>query len=97
MRSGIWTCSPTDPFALPSAESLKLKIAVSSGVQLTFHGGDTAVIGGVDCVMVEPDIDYCRDLAAHTIYETSHPPPISSGLFAKIRRRIFTEVVGPDS
>ena len=27
------------------------------------------VIGGVDCVMVEPDIDYYQDLAAHPLLE----------------------------
>jgi len=26
-------------------------------------------IGGVDCVMVEPDIDYYQDLAAHALLE----------------------------
>ena len=38
-------------------------------VQLTFHENDTTIIDGVNCVMVEPDIDYYRDLAAHTIFE----------------------------
>jgi hypothetical protein len=38
-------------------------------VQLTFHENDTTVIDGVNCVTVEPDIDYYRDLAAHTIFE----------------------------
>jgi hypothetical protein len=40
-----------------------------ANVQLTFHEGDKLTVGGVDCVMVEPDIDYYRDLAAHTILE----------------------------
>ena len=40
-----------------------------ANVQLTFHENDTTVINGVDCVMVEPDIDYYRDLGAHTILE----------------------------
>ena len=40
-----------------------------ANVQLTFHEGDTATIDGVSCVMIEPDIDYYRDLAAHTIFE----------------------------
>ena len=33
------------------------------------HEGDKLTVNGVDCVMVEPDIDYYRDLAAHTIFE----------------------------
>jgi len=40
-----------------------------ANVQLTFHENDTLVIGGVDCVMVEPDIDYYQDLAAHILLE----------------------------
>ena len=40
-----------------------------ANVQLTFHENDTKTVGGVDCVMVEPDIDYYRDLGAHTIFE----------------------------
>jgi hypothetical protein len=40
-----------------------------ANVQLTFHEGDKMVIHGVNCVRVEPDIDYYRDLAAHTILE----------------------------
>ena len=40
-----------------------------ANVQLTFHENDTTIIDGVNCVMVEPDIDYYRDLAAHTIFE----------------------------
>jgi hypothetical protein len=40
-----------------------------ANVQLTFHENDTLVIDGVDCVMVEPDIDYYQDLAAHALLE----------------------------
>lgn len=40
-----------------------------ANVQLTFHEGETKVIGGVNCVMVEPDIDYYKDLGAHVILE----------------------------
>ncbi len=40
-----------------------------ANVQLTFHENETSTINGVDCVMVEPDIDYYRDLGAHTIFE----------------------------
>ena len=40
-----------------------------ANVQLTFHENDTMIIGGVDCMMVEPDIDYYQDLAAHALLE----------------------------
>lgn len=40
-----------------------------ANVQLTFHQGDTLQVGGLDCIMVEPDIDYYKDLGAHAVYE----------------------------
>jgi hypothetical protein len=42
-----------------------------ANVQLTFHENapDRKKINGVDCVTFEPDIDYYRDLGAHTILE----------------------------
>jgi hypothetical protein len=40
-----------------------------ANVQLTFHENEKTVINGVNCTMVEPDIDYYRDLGAHTIFE----------------------------
>jgi hypothetical protein len=40
-----------------------------ANVQLTFHENDKKTIDGVECVMVEPDIDYFKDLGAHAIFE----------------------------
>jgi hypothetical protein len=40
-----------------------------ANVQLTFHGDNTKQIDGVDCVLMEPDIDYYKDLAAHALLE----------------------------
>jgi len=40
-----------------------------ANVQLTFHENDRKEIGGVQCVMIEPDIDYYKDLAAHALLE----------------------------
>jgi len=40
-----------------------------ANVQLTFHENEKCVIDGVDCVMLEPDIDYYKDLGAHAICE----------------------------
>ncbi len=40
-----------------------------ANVQLTFHQNSTATIDGVNCVMVEPDIDYYKDPAAHALLE----------------------------
>jgi hypothetical protein len=40
-----------------------------ANVQLTFHEGENTRIMGVDCVMIEPDIDYYKDPAAHILLE----------------------------
>ena len=42
-----------------------------ANVQLTFHENDRKPIGGVNCVMVEPDIDYFRDDGAHLLLEVA--------------------------
>ncbi len=65
-------------FAVENAPGLFHRGATSSwkqiqfgeaNVQLTFHENEKRRIKGVDCVMIEPDIDYYRDLGAHTIFE----------------------------
>jgi hypothetical protein len=40
-----------------------------ANVQLTFHENDRKEVGGVNCVLVEPDIDYFKDTGAHLILE----------------------------
>jgi len=50
-----------------------------ANVQLTFHQKDTKVIDGVDCIALEPDIDYFRDLGAHALLEVL-PNFITGGL-----------------
>jgi len=50
-----------------------------ANVQLTFHEGSTLTIDGRDCVKVEPDIDYYKDLAAHALLEVI-PNAITHGL-----------------
>ena len=50
-----------------------------ANVQFTFHEKDIETIGGVDCIKVEPDIDYFQDLAAHTLLEVI-PHSITHGL-----------------
>jgi hypothetical protein len=42
-----------------------------ANVQLTFHENDRKMIAGQECVKVEPDIDYYRDLGAHAILEVA--------------------------
>jgi hypothetical protein len=50
-----------------------------ANVQFTFHERDTKTIDGVDCIKVEPDIDYFQDIAAHTLLEVI-PNSITHGL-----------------
>jgi len=40
-----------------------------ANVQLTFHEGDTRTIDRVDCVKIEPDMDYYKDPGAHFLLE----------------------------
>jgi len=40
-----------------------------ANVQLTFHEKNRRTIAGVDCIYVEPDIDYVKDTAAHLLLE----------------------------
>ena len=41
-----------------------------ANVQLTFHENDpTKQIDGINCVKIEPDIDYYKDLGAHFLLE----------------------------
>jgi len=40
-----------------------------ANVQLTFHADDTKAIDGLQCIKMEPDIDYFKDLGAHALLE----------------------------
>ena len=50
-----------------------------ANVQLTFHEKDIKTIGRVECIKVEPDIDYFQDLGAHTLLEVI-PNAVTHGL-----------------
>jgi hypothetical protein len=43
-----------------------------ANVQLTFHENDKKTINGQECIKVEPDIDYYKDLGAHALLEVLH-------------------------
>jgi hypothetical protein len=67
---GQWLPEIGSAFFHPGAtKSFKQVQFGEANVQLTFHEGDKRRIDGVDCVKVEPDIDYYRDLGAHTLLE----------------------------
>jgi hypothetical protein len=66
-------------FHLDATSSFKQIQFGEANVQLTFHENDRKKIGGVDCIKVEPDIDYFKDLGAHTLLEVI-PNSITHGL-----------------
>jgi hypothetical protein len=59
------------PFALHAGATRSYKQIEfgEANLQLTFHENNKQKIGGVDCVVVEPDIDYFKDPGAHLILE----------------------------
>ena len=42
-----------------------------ANVQLTFHENDRLMVDGINCVKIEPDIDYFRDPGAHLLLEVA--------------------------
>jgi hypothetical protein len=67
---GVFAPDPGSSLFHPGATSSFKQIQFGeANVQLTFHEADRRTINGVDCVMVEPDIDYYKDLAAHALLE----------------------------
>jgi hypothetical protein len=76
-----------------ATKSWKQILFDEANVQLTFHEGDTKVIGGVDCVKVEPDIDYYKDLISHTILEVI-PNKFTGGLTEPALVYVLRWIVG---
>ncbi len=58
-----------NPLHGPATSSFKQIQFGEANVQLTFHEANRLTIDGVDCVCVEPDIDYFKDPLAHAIFE----------------------------
>ena len=53
-----------------------------ANVQLTFHEDSRKQIEGCACIVVEPEIDYYKDLGAHTLLEV-----IPNSFFQKLKDR----------
>jgi len=74
-----------DPGAFHNGATLSYKQTQFdvTNVQLTFHQGNSKTIqgplGAVDCVVIEPDIDYYKDLLAHALLEVL-PNKFTGGL-----------------
>jgi hypothetical protein len=70
-RQGEFDTEPAIDLTLhgDATSSFKQKQFGEANVQLTFHERNRRTIDGVDCVYVEPDIDYFKDPAAHLLLE----------------------------
>jgi hypothetical protein len=67
---GEWAPEVGSGFFHPGAtKSFKQVQFGEANVQLTFHESDEPPAGLSDCVKVEPDIDYYRDIGAHSLLE----------------------------
>jgi hypothetical protein len=71
VQQKTFTQEPAADLALhPGATSSFKQIQFGeANVQLTFHENKRLTIDGVDCVYVEPDIDYFKDPLAHALLE----------------------------
>jgi hypothetical protein len=84
-KMGSFSEEPNPGTLHPGAtESYKQTQFDVTNVQLTFHGRDTAAFQDenqnvIQCVKIEPDIDYYKDLGAHFLLEVL-PNAITHGL-----------------
>ena len=79
-QQGLFAPEPGSFIFHPGATSSYKQVQFGeANVQLTFHEEDRQTIGGVDCVKVEPDIDYYKDLGAHALLEVI-PNGVTGGL-----------------
>src|SRR5207253_975840 len=77
VAQGAFAPEPNPGLFHPDATSSYKQIQFGeANVQLTFHEKNTKTIGGVDCVLVEPNIDY---YGAHAILEVI-PNKLTHGL-----------------
>jgi hypothetical protein len=70
-QQGEFNIEPATDLALhgDATSSFKQIQFGEANLQLTFHEKNRQTIEGVDCVYVEPDIDYFKDPAAHLLLE----------------------------
>jgi len=64
-----------------------------ANVQFTFHEKDAKKIDGINCIKVEPDIDYYKDLGAHALLEVI-PNTITHGLTDPKRVYVLRWIAG---
>jgi hypothetical protein len=67
---GVFAREPGfDIFHSGATDSYKQVQFGEANVQLTFHANDTKMIDGIQCIKMEPDIDYYKDPLAHALLE----------------------------
>jgi len=67
---GVFASEPGTAIFHPGAtRSWKQVQFGEANLQLTFHENDRKTVAGVNCVLVEPDIDYFKDPLAHALFE----------------------------
>ena len=64
-----------------------------ANLQLTFHEQNTKKIGGLQCVMVEPDMDYYMDPGAHALLEVL-PNTTTQGLSDPVMVYVLRWIAG---
>jgi hypothetical protein len=80
VQQGEFAPEPNPGMFHPDATSSYKQVQFGeANVQITFHEKDLKMIDGVNCVKVEPDIDYFKDLGAHAIFEVI-PNSVTHGL-----------------
>jgi hypothetical protein len=72
-RQGVFAPEPGSFLFHPGATaSYKQTQFGEANVQITFHEEDRQIIEGAECLKVELDIDYYKDLGAHALLEVTY-------------------------
>jgi hypothetical protein len=72
-RLGLFEPEPGSSIFHPGATASYKQVQFGeANVQITFHEEDRRTIDGHDCLKVELDIDYYKDLGAHALLEVIH-------------------------
>ena len=72
-RLGLFEPEPGSAIFHPGATASYKQVQFGeANVQITFHEDDRRTVDGIDCLKVELDVDYYKDLGAHALLEVVH-------------------------
>ena len=72
-RLGLFEPEPGSSIFHPGATASYKQVQFGeANVQITFHEDDRRTVDGHDCLKVELDVDYYKDLGAHALLEVVH-------------------------